>query len=333
MGDDPPARLVADAARAETMASRGLELLVRQLATPDLAPPSDYQWTQTRRLVAELVEAEEAAFRARLAELVPPVLLPPLAVRRATTDPVLIARALARVEEHRLAAALRSSGERTVIELVPAGDAEAAALELALLRADSRRLDPFGDPLLTASDLDAEDMHRLIWRIAAAARAVLIARGEAEPQVDGWIAVAARHQLSRHDEGEGAAPAAMRLAARLTGQDRPLAALIEAALCAARPGLAAAFIARVLGIDHADALGALGHVDRAALLLRAARLSRAEAAGLLLRLADAQGSDDDSLVATVDAYDALTNEAATQSVKRMQLDPAYRAAIAELGER
>ncbi|NJC33201.1 hypothetical protein GGR88_000675 [Sphingomonas jejuensis] len=327
--EEQPSGLVANAARATTLASRGLDLLVRQLATPDLQPPSDYHWTQTRRLVAELVEAEEAAFRARLAALVPPVLLPPLAVPHAVSDPALIAQAFARVEEHRLTTMLRAAGSRAPVEPVASGDAEAAALELALLRADSRRFDPFGDPMLVGTDLKAEDMHRLVWRIAAAARAVLIARGEDDSQVDNWIAVAARHQLSRHDEGEGACPAAIRLATRLLNSDRPLADVIEAALSAARPGLAAALLSRTLGIDHADALAALADVDRAAVLLRAAGLPRAEAVGVLLRLAEAHGQEDDKLVATVDGFDALSRADALHSVAQLQLDPGYRAAITE----
>lgn len=278
-------------------------------------------------LTAHFAADSDSTARAALSSASLPIALPLLEKGGALADPGLFALLLRRAEEHRLARAAPDHGLLT--ELAGDSDPSVAAAAVSLLIAASRRLDAFHEPLLASGDLPAEIAHGLVWTVAAALRAYLIARHQvAAEAADEAVTGAAAALLARYDEGEGADALARRLALRLEECGRlDDALLVRAAAEGVLPFLLAGLSLRT-GLDpHAlwellpDPSG-----RGPATVLRAALLEREAAASILLHLAGRA----ESVADRVDAFDALNPAEARHRLLLWRLDPAYRAAVARL---
>ncbi|HZG08505.1 MAG TPA: DUF2336 domain-containing protein [Allosphingosinicella sp.] len=316
-------------------------------AAADLALPHSLRLTEWQRttlqvLLAGLVRAVEDELRAALAQMAAEdalhaalssahveIAMPVLAGQPALAEPGLIAILLRRVEEHRLH---RAAGADNIllIELAGDQDEDVAREAMALLIAQNGRLDGFHDPVLPRGDLPAEIEHHLVWTVAAALRRYMITRHAADPATcDAALSAAAARLLCDHDEGETAQARALRLAAALSAAERleeeglALRALGEGSLPLF---LAVAGLRAGVDADAAWDLFSAGNGEGAVLLLRAAGITRAEAAGLLLAL----GDDEETLGRSLDRFDVTPPEGARARLALWRADPAYRAAVGSL---
>lgn len=324
----PPADLRDAAHRVEARAARRLALLAERVGG-EAAAVSDYEAATVAALVAGLVERTARGVAA--APALAGFDLDGLAVPAAARDPDLLERALARATEHRMATALKRRPAHDPLPPAGGGDAETAALELALLVAESARIDRAGDPLLPLADLPAEAAHRLAWRIGAAARARLVAARVRAAEADDAVTGAVAALLAGHDEGRGIAAAATRFARRRLAQVEAgeADALMVAMLSRGHVARFAALLAERAGLAFDAVHARVGEPTRLALTLRAAGVARPAAATLLLRVAEALALDDDRLIDAVDGFAAIDRAAAADALALDRLDPAYRAAIDE----
>jgi hypothetical protein len=253
----------------------------------------------------------------------------------------LAAAALVRAEEHRLAAALvRGAADIEgpgAQRLDPIGG-DFAGESFAVRAAEAARTERTGDPLLPLQDIPAEDRHALFWQVAAclADRALVI--GEAEEALHRAAAAAVARTLATIDDGEGIAPAAMRLAHRLSEARQLDDPLLAGTLASGRVASLAAMLAVRAGISFDDARAMLTDPARFALLLRACDVERGVAAAMILALAlgldRGFGPDPaDGAATLVEGYAALPVERARSEVRRTRLEPHYRDALAALAGR
>jgi hypothetical protein len=253
----------------------------------------------------------------------------------------LAAAALLRAEEHRLAAALvRGAGDAEgpgPQRLDPIGG-EFAAESFAVRAAEAARIERTGDPLLPLHDVPAEDRHALFWQVAACLADRLLARGTDENALHRAASAAVSRGLAAIDDGEGIAPAAMRLAHRLDAARQLDDGLLAGTLAAGRVASLAAMLAVRVGIPFDDARAMLTDAARFAVLLRASEVDRGIATAMVLALALALdrgfGPDPAEAAATlVEGYGALSVERARGEVRRARLEPHYRDALAALAGR
>jgi hypothetical protein len=312
-------------------------------AAADLALPAEGRLTEWQRrtvlrLLADLLRRieeelraalagtfEEAEVRAALGSAHLPIAEPILAGGFALLDPPLTAALLRRAEEHRLRGA---DGHALLGDLAGDDDQAVAAEAMGLLILESGRVDRFGDPAVGRSDLSADIQHRLAWRVAAALRRYLVrAHGVPAARADEALAAAVSGLLARYDEGAGAEATAYRLAHRLDElgrlDDKLLGGLLDGG---GLPVLVSALAVRT-GLDPADAWTLLADRRGAILLLRAAGCGRETSANILLDLGAGEGALPDRL----DVFDSLDSEEAAAELAAWRTDPAYRAAIVELG--
>jgi hypothetical protein len=183
--------------------------------------------------------------------------------------------------------------------------------------------------VLARSELPAEVQHRLVWRVAAALRAYLVAtQSIAAGDADRAIARAASAALAGYDEGEALPALAVSLARALQAAGQLDGALIEAALVAGHVTFAVAGLGVRAGIGADVAWDIALDPDGLLLLCRAANVSRHHAAGLVLRLA--HDGDDERLAERLDEYDVSSPAAAAAAIDLWRLDPAYLDSIAAL---
>ena len=90
--------------------------------------------------------------------------------------------------------------------------APAAAERMALLVAESRRIDRSSAPLLDLDDLPAAAAHALVWTLAAELRAALHAGGLDAPAADTFAVAAGGDRLARYDASSSVGAVAERLA-------------------------------------------------------------------------------------------------------------------------
>jgi uncharacterized protein (DUF2336 family) len=221
-----------------------------------------------------------------------------------------------------------------VIErLLDHNDSAINAGAMALLIAESRRFDRFGDPVLARTDLPAELQHRLVWSVAAALRDYMVERhGVDAVAADRQLVETATAMLAGYDEGETLEGRAFALAHRLHGEGALDDALLSEALAEGQVALFVAMLALRAGIDGeaawemvADPTG-----SRFAVLLRAIDCPRETAGGMMIRLARAAGRPDEEVADHLDAFVLLEPEQARQSLRSRRLDADYRRAIAAL---
>lgn len=341
------ARLLLAAAR-ERFAVAATDLLL-----PERARLTEWQRLTAADLLTRLVRSVEDALRAPLAEHFGdheavaaalasahvPIALPILERAGALADRELGAVLVRRVEEHRF---WRSAGEASDEDLLFAfvRDPDAALAEdaMALVIARSRRFDRFQEPVLGHVDLPAELQHRLVWLVAAALRHYLVQQ-HGLAAVDAPIERAAAEFVAVHDEGSGLEAVAARVARRLAAADRLDGALLARAL---RQGLLPLFIAgagALSGLDGEAAWEILSDPRGRgpALLLRAAGLTREDAADILLLLSSRSrvfsGAEGEEAVEQLDLFDTLDPASARQVLRLWQADPAYRASVARISTR
>lgn len=255
--------------------------------------------------------------------------------------------ALARAEEHRFVAALARAidGEHEgpgALHLEPIGGVHAAEAH-ALREAEAVRIDRAGDPMLPLHDIAAENRHALFWHVAAcladdALDALGPARVGGEDALHRAAAAAVARTLATIDDGDGIAPAALRLAHAVDEAGGIDDALLAGTLAAGRSASLAGLLAVRARIGYEEAAARLTDPPRAAVLLRAAGVSRPVAAAMVLALAlachrDGDGDAGSAAADLMEAFDALPEERARADVRRARLEPAYRDALAALGAR
>ena len=269
-------------------------------------------------------EALVAALSSAHVEIAAPI----LTRRGAAIDGPLLAILLRRAEEHRLH---RATGmdNGLLLEFAGSADAALASEAMALLIAQSGRLDGFQEPLIAHRELPAEIEHQVVWDVAAALRRYAIEQHRLDPgEADNAIAAAASAVLSRHDEGTGFEARALRLCRKLEDSGLLDDTLFARTLTEGTLPLFLAAAATRADVDGTAAwevlldLQARGPV----LLLRAAATSRVTAAALLLRL----GADEVALARQLDLFDSTDEAEARRLLVLWQVDPGYRAAIARL---
>ncbi|WBO23659.1 DUF2336 domain-containing protein [Sphingomonas abietis] len=253
----------------------------------------------------------------------------------------LAAAALLRAEEYRLAAALvRGAGEDEgpgAHRLDPIGG-EFAAESFAVRAAEAARIERTGDPLLPLHDVPAEDRHALFWQVAACLSDRALAEGAAEDALHRTASAAVARALASIDDGEGIAPAAMRLAHRLDSARQLDDPLLAGTLAAGRVASLASMLAVRAGIPFDDARAMMTDAARFAVLLRACDVARGIAAAMVLALALALdrgfGPDPAEAAASlIEGYTGLPVERARAEVRRARLEPHYRDALAALAGR
>lgn len=283
---------------------------------------------ELRSALLETLAGEELdAARAALASASVQIALPILRRGEALSDPALIAALLRRAEEHRLH---RGSGgdASLLVELASDADEDVAADAMAALLAQSGRLDAFQEPLMGRAELPAELEHGLLWAVAAALRAYLIARHKLDAAAaDDAIAGAAARLLARYDEGETFDARCLRLVRTLREKDRD-AGIAARALAGGSLTLALAALAQAsgVGIDSAWQLLSDPSGSGGGLLLRAAGLSRADAGAILVGLERGEPQ----LAGQLDHFDGISQAEANRLLTLWRADPSYRAAVAGL---
>jgi len=348
-------RLLANAAQAARGADARLNAVMNDLFLADEHRPNDRQRVIMARLLKQVVGDVEADLRADLLAIwgdeIPLQLAAVLGTARVEIAGPILARAnllrdaqfvrllLDRAEEHRIVSALRRMSSVDP-EGTPQGalgfdsaDTDGAALEMAVLIAESRRFDRAQDPVLVARDLPADVQHKLLWSVAAALRDYIIGNhGLAAAQVDPVIIRAAMRGLANHDEGEGLDSVTERLAryreARGQGTDQAL----YNALRAGRFTLFVAMLAVRARIDRQDAfaMASDAHMERLTILLRAIDVERDMAASILSDLAVVNGLSEARLADQIDDFSALRSDEAKEALQPWQLDRGYRDAIAAI---
>ncbi len=253
----------------------------------------------------------------------------------------LAAAALLRAEEHRLAAALaRVGGEAEgpgAQRLDPIGG-DFAAESFAVRAAEAARTERTGDPLLPLHDIAAEDRHALFWQVAACLADRALADGASGEALHRAAGAAVGRALATIDDGEGIAPAAMRLAHRLDGAGQLDDRLLAGTLGGGRIASLAAMLGVRAGIPFDDARAMLTDPARFAVLLRACDVERGLAAAMILALSlgldRGFGPDPAESAATlVEGYALLPVDVARGEVRRARLEPLYRDALAALAGR
>jgi len=354
-GKPAASRWLADAARALESAEHRVGQAASELFHDGGAALSDQHRAQISQLMRALIGAIEDELRIHLAaafedgsrpELVAalgsvdvPIALPLLERTRLLREPDLMAALLRRVDEHRLALMLGRDSPYNVADLaqrlLDLGDADIAEATMALLVAESRRYDPFGDPALARTDLQPGPHRKLLWAVAAALRHYLV-RHHAIPdsQADLLMAAAVRALLAGHDdadtlESRGDALAALLGRAGLIDDRLLVDALDEGWLA-----LFTAAIAQRAGIDSAGIWSMITDPAGQMLgtVLRAIDCGREAAVTMLLRIGSAEGIDEEEMVARAAAFDRLSQREAAEAVLIWRLDPNYRRAVVEIGE-
>ena len=348
-------RLLADAAHAADGARARLATALADLFLPGDTRLTDQQRISMTRILGGLVMAVEDEFRGRLVDAMGDAATPELTAALVTArieiaapilersrvlhDGELVAILLRRADEHRLTTALQRSGEgrdegsRLIDRLLAHENTSVAGGAMALLVAESRRHDRFGEPVLARTDLPAELQHHMAWWVAAALRDYLVERHAIDPLVaDRPLVTVATTMLAAYDEGETLEGRAFDLACRLRSVDELDDMLLVEAANEGRLALLAAALALRAGIDGASAWEMLVDTagSRLAVLLRAIDCSREMAGAIMLRLTIADHRSEAELADNLDAFDLLPIEQAREALRPWRLDSDYRRAIAAL---
>ena len=249
--------------------------------------------------------------------------------------PQLVALLLARADEEQISSAVRARHARRdarfLQPLVSDDDASISAAAMALILARGRRRDRFGQVRLEFDDVPAAAALHLVHSVAAALRPRLL-RTSRHGATDRQLGQAAAALLARHDFGRSleALPATLvRLLAEAGRIDDELIAV------SADEG-ELSFLAEALawrgGIPAAEARNLLtGHgAAELMLLLRMAGLSREFAARILAGPGEVLGVTDPA--SEISRFDALPAGDVESAREWFKLNPAYRAALHNLGQ-
>jgi uncharacterized protein (DUF2336 family) len=249
----------------------------------------------------------------------------------AAADQGMVGTLIRRTEEHLRFHARGLADMPLLIELIRDADAAVADHAMAILIAHTRRLDSFSEPAAARTDLPAELIHRLVWRVTAALRHYMVAVQGADPRgADDALVDAAERLIARHDEGDSLDSRAMRLARRLEETGRLDDSLIERALSEGSFALFIGALALRAGLGHASAWEIISDPNGRgpAFILKAAGVERPYAISILLVLAGAEHG----VPAQVDVFDVTDLSSARQALRFWQANPGYREAVAELSQ-
>ena len=323
------ARARVSAAAADLAISSDLRLSERQRATISALRPKLVR-TVEDELRSGLVDSfDDDALRASLSSAHLDIAGPILDQQLASADPLLVAALLRRAEEHRLHRAGAGAENAMLIDLAGDSDPAIAGEAMALLIAQSRRFDPFQEPILVRTDLPAELEHHLVWTIAAALRQYIVQHHRvAAAAADDALARAASSLLAGYDEGETLDAHCLRLARALRDSGRLDDAFTRRALAESGLPLFLAILGVRLGLDTASVWEVLSArtAHGAAVLLRAAGIARDEAGAILFILIQ----DELALVPQLDLFDGLSDADAADLLTLWRADPDYRAAVLRL---
>ena len=335
---DDDARLLHAAARER------LAVAAADLTLPQALRLSEWQRATVSEILAKLVRAVEDELRSTLAahplvrehaslhaalgaahvELAGPI----LARSGAHVERQLVAALVRRAEEHRRSRA-RGAGEGgLLLELIRDADEAVAEQAMAIVIAQSRRLDRFSEPVAARTELPAELEHRLAWRVAAALRRYMVDQhGLAPAAADEAVVAAAERLLAAYDEGDSLDARSMRLARRLHETGRLDDETVERALGDGALPLFLAALACRASLSQSSVWEILfdprgrGPV----LVLKAAGISRPYAAAILLAL-----GPEEAVEAQVDLFDVTPAATAREAIRLWQVNPGYREAMAEI---
>lgn len=340
------ARLLLAAAR-ERFAVAATDLLL-----PQAARLTEWQRLTAATLLARLIRSIEDALRVPLAQHYAghealaaalssahvPIALPILERAGVLGDAELGTVLVRRVEEHRFWKAQAADGPDLLVELVQGEDEALAAEAMELVIARSRRFDRFQEPVLGHVDLPAELQHKLVWLVAASLRHYLTQQ-HGQRAVDGPVESAASDLIAQYDEGAGLEAVAARLARQLDAAGRLDGALLVRTLNEGSLPLFVAGLAARAGLDHGATWEILSDPRGRgpALLLRAASVTRDDAAAILLLLNTQgrlfSGAEGEAAAEQLDLYDSMDDASAAEVLRLWQADPAYRASVARISTR
>ena len=253
-----------------------------------------------------------------------------LSASRLLDEPGLMAMLLRRADEERVAtAATARTGRREarVLQgLVSHSSGRVSAAAMALILGRGRRRDRFGQCLVAFDDLSPETAELLTQKIAAAMRSALTDRPDAD------LAAAITAVLAGRDPKRSSDAL---IAALVELLDEDAALTDELILGAAHEGEVAFLghiLARRAGIPPESAVAELLAADarRMMALFRAANAGRPLSAGLLASVGDLLGIEDPA--GAIAIFDATTDEQAAAARNWLSTAPAYRAALAALGD-
>lgn len=346
--------LLGDGASLYGAARERLAVAAADLFLPDGLRLTEWHRSSMSALLVRLVRSIEDELRARLALSFPEsthpelnaaltashveIALPILLQSRALRDPDLVGLLLRRSEEHRLYRAMNGPAavpDAILRELVQDPDALLAEAAMAVLVGRSRRLDRFQEPTIASPELPAEIEHRLVWTIAAALRSYLREHHAVLPSdTDSALAEAAAGCLATHDESESLESRCLMLVRHLERLDRLSNAFIVRSLEGGLPLLLAAIASRCgLAPDAAWEILSDPEDRGGVLLLRAAGLAHGDAGTILFALSGMVGvNDEEELAGRLDLFDAVDEAEARGALGIWRIDPAYRAAIANVAD-
>jgi hypothetical protein len=322
------ARARVSAAASDLSIPASLRLTERQRATLSALVPKLLRTIEDelRSILSEAFDDE--ALRSALSSAHLEIAGPILERSGATQDPMLVTALLRRAEEHRLHR-VGGAENALLIDLAGETDPTIAGEAMALLIAQSGRLDAFQEPLLVRSDLSAELEHRLVWTVSAALRAYVVRQhGVDHGDADALIAAAGARLLALYDEGETLDAHCLRLALALRSAGKlddqiTYRALTDCglsfflAVLAVRSGFEAPAVWEIL-----SARGSRG----APLLLRAAGVAREPAGAILFALT----RDEAGLVLQLDTFDSASEAQAQHLLGLWRADAGYRDAVARV---
>jgi hypothetical protein len=237
---------------------------------------------------------------------------------------------LRRADEERIGtAATARTGRceaRVLQGLVSHSNGGVSAAAMALILARGRRRDRFGQCLVAFDDLSHASAAALATMIAAALRANF------GVPLDADLTAAMRQVLAQRDPSRSidALTAAL---VQLLDEDAGLTD--DMVLAAAHEG-EAPFLAHVLarraGIPAETSIQELlsASSNRVMTLFRVAGVGRSLSAGLIAGVGDLLGIDDPARA--IGVFDAMTNEQVDQARTWLATPPAYRTALAALGD-
>jgi hypothetical protein len=328
------------AARLAASARDRLAFALADLALPDRYRLNEWERATVAALLDRLVASVEAELRGALAAAFPQdeavhaslasasvEIAMPILDSAAAWEPALLGVMLRRVEEHRLHRGAADHG--LLIDL--AGDADEAigSAAMALLIAQSSRLDSFQEPLIPRAELPAELQHLLVWTVAAALRRYLVASHGVPPaEADAAIAAAASALLAAIDEGDALPARALRLMRRLEAARRLDESLVIRSLADGSLPLFLAAISVRSGLDAEAAWELLSDASGrgGALLLRAGGLGKEAAGAILFRL----HGESAAVSGEIGRFETVEPDAALRLLGLWRADPAYRAAVARM---
>ncbi|NNC73664.1 MAG: DUF2336 domain-containing protein [Sphingomonadaceae bacterium] len=289
------------------------------------------------RLVGDPSVAAEEELAASLASDRVPIAMPILEQSGLLRDTEFVAALLRRSDSFLLQARL---GEidipvetTTLSDLVDRADSELAEAAMALLIAESRSNDRFGDPVLAVADLPVAVGTRLYWLIAAALREYGVRHHS--PQMaafDAAVETAGENAIEQHRDEEPVETAAMRVAQLLDRGGQLDDSVLSEAMVNCRLALYAAMLAMRADIsfEAAWSMALCGDAGSHALVLRAAGAG----AGIAHALIDAVGrasipvmDHDIEAVGAIGDYESLSSADAKAALYPWRFDRGYRRAI------